>query len=523
MVERELARLERLAAARSAIDAVRAAGGEAHYHSVDLTDGDAVARVVGDVAARHGRIDVLLHAAGLDISHALPDKEPREYDLVFGVKSDGWFNLMSAIGYLPLGATVAFSSVAGRFGNVGQTDYSAANDLLCKLASAMRTTRPDTRAIVVDWTAWAGIGMAARGSIPKVMELAGIEMLPPEVGIPTIRRELTAGATRGEVVVAGRLGMMAEERAEGGGIDPARFATGPTGPMVGRVTAMGVHGGLVVETTLDPAEQPFLGDHEIEGTPVLPGVMGIEAFAEVAALPLPGWRVVGVEDVEFLAPCKFYRHEPRTLEITATFRREDDQMVADCRLVGRRQLANQPDPQVTVHFTGRVRLARAPLGAEAPAPPPPSPDGKGTTADAIYGVYFHGPAFRVLERAWRGDQGPVGLYATGLPSDHVPADRPELASPRLIELFFQTAGIWEIGREGRFGLPQHVDRIVFHPALDSPHGRVEALVEALDGGFGGRVVDEGGAVLVEVQGYRTVALPGAVDPERQIPLAEAMA
>ena len=61
---------------------------------------------------------------------------------MFDVKSDGWFNLMKAIGDLPLGATVAFSSVAGRFGNLGQTDYAAANDLLCKLASAMRTTRP---------------------------------------------------------------------------------------------------------------------------------------------------------------------------------------------------------------------------------------------------------------------------------------------------------------------------------------------------------------------------------------------
>ena len=74
----------------------------------------------------------------------------------------------------------------------------------------------------------------------------------------------------------------------------------------------------------------------------------------------------------------------------------------------------------------------------------------------------------MLERAWRGEQGPVGLFATGLPDDHVPAERPELASPRLIELFFQTAGIWEIGRDGRFGLPQHVDRIVLHPALGAP-------------------------------------------------------
>jgi NAD(P)-dependent dehydrogenase (short-subunit alcohol dehydrogenase family) len=522
MVERELARFERLAAARAALDAVRAAGGQAHYHSVDLTDEHAVARVVRDVAAGDGRIDVLLHAAGLEISHSLPDKEPAEFDLVFGVKSDGWFNLMSAIGDLPLGATVAFSSVAGRFGNIGQTDYSAANDLLCKLASAMRTTRPDTRAIVIDWTAWSGIGMASRGSIPKMMDLAGIEMVPPEVGIPTIRRELTVGATRGEVVVAGRLGMMAEERAERGGVDPARFDTATTGPMVGEVTAMGVLDGLVVETTLDPAEQPFLADHQIEGTPVLPGVMGIEAFAEVAGLPLPGWRPVEIEDVEFLAPCKFYRGKPRTLTITASFRPDGDRLVAHCRLIGSRTLANQPEPQVTTHFTGKVHMARAPLADEVTAPAP-TPDGAGTTADAIYGVYFHGPAFQVLERAWRGEQGPVGLLASSLPADHVPPEAPEVAAPRLIELLFQTAGVWEIGRHGRFGLPHRVDRIELHSALDAPAGRVEALVEPSDAGFDGRVVDEAGSVLIELRGYHTVELPGGVGPEQQAPLAEAMA
>ena len=101
---------------------------------------------------------------------------------------------------MPLGATVAFSSIAGRFGNGGQTDYSSANDLLCKITSSFRTTRPATRGIVIDWTAWGGIGMATRGSIPKMMELAGIDMLPPEAGIPLIRRELTAGGTRGEIV-----------------------------------------------------------------------------------------------------------------------------------------------------------------------------------------------------------------------------------------------------------------------------------------------------------------------------------
>ena len=64
---------------------------------------------------------------------------------------------------------------------------------------------------MLDWSAWGGIGMATRGSIPKMMELAGIDMIPPEAGIPMIRRELTAGATRGEIVVGQRLGILTNE------------------------------------------------------------------------------------------------------------------------------------------------------------------------------------------------------------------------------------------------------------------------------------------------------------------------
>ncbi|HYS39176.1 MAG TPA: polyketide synthase dehydratase domain-containing protein, partial [Pseudonocardiaceae bacterium] len=281
--------------------------------------------------------------------------------------------------------------------------------------------------------------------------------------------------------------------------------------------------GLVVRTTLDPAEQPFLHDHQIDGTPVLPGVLGIEGFAEVAALPLPGWRPVEIDDVEFHAPCKFYRGEPRELMITATFRPDGDQIVARCRLVGVRQLANQPEPQVTTHFVGTVRLAREPVGDTVTHTAPPSANGHGVAADAIYGVYFHGPAFQVLERAWLDRGNPVGLFAADLPTDHVPAGRPELVFPRLIELVFQTAGVWEIGRQGRFGLPRRVDRILLHDAPEGPHGRLSALVTSEDGGFDGQVVDESGAVLLELSGYHTVELPGGTDPERSTLLTRAMA
>ena len=263
---------------------------------------------------------MLLHAAGIERSHSLPDKDPREFDLVFDVKVDGFFNLLRAIGEMSLGATVAFSSIAGRFGNAGQADYSSANDLLCKITSSFRTTRPAMRGIVIDWTAWGGIGMATRGSIPKMMELAGIDMLPPEAGIPLIRREpyrrcdsrrnCDRPAPRR---FTQRMGRHWRAR-HGGSRECLEYFTSPIrGPLVGKITStLSLYNGYGIETTLDPKIQPFLYDHQIDGTPVLPGVMGVEAFAEAALCLLPGWHVEAIEDVNFLAPFKFYRSEPRT-------------------------------------------------------------------------------------------------------------------------------------------------------------------------------------------------------------------
>jgi 3-oxoacyl-(acyl-carrier-protein) synthase/NAD(P)-dependent dehydrogenase (short-subunit alcohol dehydrogenase family)/acyl carrier protein len=517
LVEKELAALERAQSAQSAIDAVRAAGGTPHYFSVNLADAEGVARVIQQVREHSGRIDVLLHAAGLERSHFLPDKDPREFDLVFDVKSDGWFNLLHAVGDMPLGATVAFSSIAGRFGNAGQTDYSSANDLLCKITSSFRTTRPSTRGIAIDWTAWGGIGMATRGSIPKMMELAGIDMLPPEAGIPLIRRELTAGGTRGEIVVGQRLGLLLNEWDATGGLDTSAVDVSfekrllAQGPMIGRVVAMDLHRGLTIESTLNPAIQPFLHDHQIDGTAVLPGVMGIEAFAEAALCMLPGWHVEAVEDVNFLAPFKFYRNEPRTVTLGAVFHPQADALLADCRLTGCRALPNQTEPQITTHFTARVRLTKHEhevVNATALG----TPGGSIIEAADIYRLYFHGPAYQVLERAWWDGARIVGLMNKSLPDNHQPSERPASMAPRLIELCFQTAGLWEMGVQGRMGLPQHIDRVSLLRAPELAECRLYAIVTPHPdrGSFDAEVVDATGNRYVTMVGYRTVALPNGV-------------
>jgi acyl transferase domain-containing protein/NAD(P)-dependent dehydrogenase (short-subunit alcohol dehydrogenase family) len=539
LVEKELAVLERAQAARSAIDAVSAAGGTPHYFSVNLTDAEGVGKVIEQVRERSGHIDVLLHAAGVERSHSLPDKDQREFDLVFDVKSDGFFNLLRAIGDMPLQATVAFSSIAGRFGNAGQTDYSSANDLLCKITSNFRATRPSTRGIAIDWTAWGGIGMATRGSIPKVMELAGIDMLPPEAGIPLIRRELTAGGTRGEIVVGQRLGVLLNEFDPTGGLDvnaaeasaekrsPAQgpVAQGPMqGPMIGKIASAGLYSPLTIETTLDPAIQPFLHDHQIDGTPVLPGVMGIEAFAEAALCLVPGWHVESVEEVNFLAPFKFYRNEPRPVTVEAVVHPHGDALIADCRLLGHRTLPNQTAPQVNTHFTARVRLTKhAPALVAGPALS--TPEGHVIEATDIYRLFFHGPAYQVVERAWWDGKRIVGLMANGLPYNHHPSCLPALMAPRWIELCFQTAGVWEMGGQGRMGLPQHIDRVsllVRDP--QRAEGRLYAVVtpNPREESFDAEVVDAKGNRYLQLSGYRTVEIPNAVDAERLKELQAAM-
>jgi NAD(P)-dependent dehydrogenase (short-subunit alcohol dehydrogenase family)/acyl carrier protein len=528
MVEKVLAVLEREHAALSAIEAVKAAGGTPHYYSVNLLDAVAVARVMQGVAEKSGRVDVLLHAAGLEISHFLPDKKPSEFDLVFDVKSDGWFNVLSNLGDMPLGAAVVFSSVAGRFGNGGQTDYSSANDLLCKSVSAFRTKRPRTRGIAIDWTAWGGIGMAARGSIPTMMKQAGIDMLAPEAGIPVIRRELTQGATRGEIVIAQALGIMMDEFDETGGLairDEGRLASilKARGIMTGKVAGMGLYGGLKVETTFDPAQQPFLYDHQIGGTPVLPGVMGVEGMAEAAGLLFPDLHIAAIENVNFYSPFKFYKNHPRTVTIEADFSMDGEDVIAACRLIGSRTLHGQAKPELTTHFTSRVRLASVSPETGSRDRVCPAPEDRKLEASDVYRIYFHGPAYQVVRSAWRADGKAVGLYSNPTVPNHLPESLTTVASPRLIELCFQTAGLWELAASSRMGLPYQIGNVKVYGMPDGNAAALYAVVTPnLDGSFDAELADEAGKVYLSLRGYRTMAMPDGVDPELLKPLQSAL-
>jgi NAD(P)-dependent dehydrogenase (short-subunit alcohol dehydrogenase family) len=521
-IDKEIMAIERSEAALRAIETVEQAGGTAFYHSVNLMDGDAVTAIVDDIRERYGRIDVLLHAGGLLIDRTLPNKEPGQFNLVFDVKADGFFSLVNAAKRLPIGATVSFSSVAGRFGNNGQSDYSSANDLLCKISSSMRSWRPETRGIAIDWTAWGEIGMASRGSVPAIMEALGIDMLPPESGVPTIRRELTYGGTRGEILVAGRLGAWVEEKDENGGLDTEKvnaLLAEKEHPlaMLGEVKAAKLYGGLIVETELDPTVEPYLYDHKVEPDVAwLPGVMGTESMVQAASLLTPGYDVVAVENQTNLGAFKFHRDKPQTMRLTVNIiAGAADELLADVLL----QSIFQPPrpelpPQIKDHFAATVRLAKASSeGAKSELPSVefaiPSDDELSIEADGIYEVFFHGPAYQVIERAKVAGNAVVSLVSVGLIPNAADENAAELSAPRLFEHMVQAPALWSVKTNGAMALPAGFVKATLYRQPSEANGqRLYALTEAVDGGerFNVTMVDESGNVYATLEGYQTVQM-----------------
>jgi hypothetical protein len=354
------------------------------------------------------------------------------------------------------------------------------------------------------------------------MKQAGIDMLPPEAGIPIVRRELTAG-TCGELVIGQRLGILVKEFDPQGGLDTSALASRPHGVMIGAVGEMGLYSGLRVETVLDPAKQPFLYDHQINRMPVLPGVMGIEAMAETAKLLFPDRYVGAIENVSFLNPFKFYRGQPRTLTIQAGFSLDKEDIIAKCRLLGARTLHGQSEPEITTYFTGSVRLIAKPTSTANEKEAPPMDAGAKIDSSHVYRLYFHGPAYRVITSAWRAGAEVVGLFANDLPPNHEPAELPLAVSPRFVELCFQTASLAGLAFHSRLGLPYAFRelRILASPETVPQAAFYSVVVPNPDGTYDAKMLDEKGNLYLILRGYRTMDLPDPVPEDLLEPLQHA--
>ncbi|MCX5527906.1 SDR family oxidoreductase [Streptomyces bobili] len=172
-------------------------GSRAHYRSVDFREPDAVRQAVKEIHAEHGRLDGVVHAAGVIEDRLIAEKSAESFQRVYGTKATGAQALLAALEELPAAPafTVLFGSISAVLGNRGQADYAAANDALESLGAAF-AARTGRRALTVHWGPWApAAGHTGMVGAELAREYArrGIRLIDPEEGTAALLRELAWG------------------------------------------------------------------------------------------------------------------------------------------------------------------------------------------------------------------------------------------------------------------------------------------------------------------------------------------
>jgi len=118
---------------RETAAAITETGGIAAAYTADVTDRAAINKLIEDVIAKYETIDILVNNAGIVRDAMFHKMKEEDWDLVMNVNLKGAFNMVqSVIGIMReknYGKIINVSS-ASRFGNVGQTNYSASKEAL---------------------------------------------------------------------------------------------------------------------------------------------------------------------------------------------------------------------------------------------------------------------------------------------------------------------------------------------------------------------------------------------------------
>ncbi|WP_424217641.1 SDR family NAD(P)-dependent oxidoreductase (plasmid) [Streptomyces sp. BI20] len=205
--------------------------------------------------------------------------------------------------------------------------------------------------------------------------------------------------------------------------DPARDATGhgadATGhPLLTAVTDLPETGGAVLTGRLSRAARPWLAEHAVHGTVLLPGT----AFVDMALRAAEHTGCETVEELTLHAPLLLPEQGATTVQVAVGEERE-----------GRRELtvwsrrADTPDAPWTRHAAGTLRAGpaedTAPADLTAWPPPGAEPVELGADGDPYPALartgYGYGETFRGLRAVWRrGEE----LYAEATLPEEARAD-----------------------------------------------------------------------------------------------------
>jgi len=252
---------------RATLEAVRAAGSRVRYVTVDVTDPAAVRSSLSEESTR---ATVLVHGAGALADSLLPVKTASEVHRVLAAKLAGLHHVLAAVPDAPMREVVLFGSVAGVFGNPGQSDYALANEALARWAASMRSARPDRRIRTLAWGAWDG-GMVD-ADLRELFLARGVALLDPADGVRLFVDSF-------------------------GDDESGWFLVGERAPLAGPPAAVAA-GEVTVHRDLGRLrDEPVLAAHRIGDDVVLPATVALGWMVNTAERTRPGTHVVAVRDL----------------------------------------------------------------------------------------------------------------------------------------------------------------------------------------------------------------------------------
>gem|GEM_PF-5247720 len=188
-----------------AIREVEARGGEVMVVAADVTDASSLAAAIDRVRSAFGRIDGVVHAAGVPGGALLQSSDRNRLARTLAPKVLGTAHLLNLLDDDPPDFVVLCSSKSAVLADAAQADYCSANAFLdaCAHHSAVSSAG---RVVSVNWDTWSEVGMAVRDDMPEAVRLQMEEQIrlgiTPAEGAVAFDR--VVGAQAAQIVVSTR-------------------------------------------------------------------------------------------------------------------------------------------------------------------------------------------------------------------------------------------------------------------------------------------------------------------------------
>jgi NAD(P)-dependent dehydrogenase (short-subunit alcohol dehydrogenase family) len=454
-VERELSRLKSGRAIRATIEALTAAGARAEYVSCDVRDASALAKVVADAEARYGKIDAMVHGAGILRDQLIADKNPDAFEQVIATKVDSLLHVLHAVDPNQLRLVVLFASISGFFGNTGQCDYAAANEILNRCARRLQLGYA-AKVVALNWGPWAEVGMVTP-EVAKKMHSNGVKLISPRAGRNAAWHEMVANRNDGVRSILG-FGPWMESSATDQNFrrvagNEKRSLRLTSALLAGHHVELHSDGSVTANILLVPQRQKLLSDHCIDGKPVLALAVALELMVETAAASQGARYPISVEALRMLSGIVVEGQEREVLVQSEVQERTPD--FDSYRVQITAPGSSRKLYQALVRFS-RENLVPPTLADLSTISRP----AEISAAQAFEDCLFHGPTFRVVDEIVHSAE--EGIDAVVHPSDPTECVGPGaggwLVDPLVVDAGPQLALIWSQLFRDTVMLPTRVAR-----------------------------------------------------------------